>query len=623
MSLLADSAFLNALGWSLLNSVWQFAICWFAYRVFIAGASKLPASVKHTAALCLLFSGSLFFVFGCAWKYYTGNSPAAAAEALVFESRNWYHSWQAAGSYLDSMMPYWSLLYLGCIVLLFLKLAFFVRKAGNLHHNGVTKISARWRVYIKDVSSQLGIRKEVKALLSVHIDTPQVIGFLKPVILVPAACLTHLDTHQLEAVLLHELVHIKRNDYLVNLFMATVEILFFFNPFVKQITAAIRKEREYSCDDMVIQFQYQPRHYASALLTLEKNRLIPVTYGIAASGKNQKQLLARIERIIGIKNKPVQLYKAGIALAALLLLLLIVIVHPSPVAIDMLDSGPLALAGTSVTGTPHGVEDAGVFSNPGIVVEKNRVTVSPTRSIPQSEPSITIHFNHSSPGPKPMPNAKKNIAEMVSAVIAEDENPAMNDLLAVASKEARDYSLNQDAPAETTLAPEAVSAEEPYVPANSFSFRIVQDSSIPKIKGETYAERKARETLYNTQKALAQLNWQKIEKNVKSQPKLFAKLKKELSLQLQGLNWQQINTEVQNELQQQQTETVQEVFKQQQTLKEYQQAEGYYELLKRRLAAQEQAIKLNDQQLKSTQKAVEDKQKKLILEMKKRHIIYI
>ena len=609
---LANSAFLNALGWSLVNSIWQFAICWFAYRVFIAGAGRLSAAIKHTAALCLLFSGSLFFVFECIWKYSTGNTPAIGL--ITSENSNWYQSWQATGHYLDSFMPYWSLLYLACIVLLFLKLAFFVRRAGNLHHNGVSKISARWRIYIKDISSQLGIRKEVKAFLSAHIDTPQVIGFLKPVILVPAACLTHLDTDQLEAVLLHELVHIKRNDYLVNLFMATVEILFFFNPFVKQITAAIRKEREYSCDDMVIQFQYQPRHYASALLTLEKNRLIPVTYGIAASGKNQKQLLARVERIIGIKNKPAGIYKAGTALVAMLFLLLIIIVRPSPVAMDMLDSGPLALAGNSGSGLPHGTEDALIFSNPGIALKEGPVTLKLTRADGHSSSPVIV---------REKADRNKIDGDEMPAVFADNENLSRNEVLAVTNKEARDFSLTQDAQAEVTLAPEPVSAEEPYVPANSFSFRIVQDSSIPKIKGETYAERKAREALCNTQKALAQLNWQKIEKDLRSQPKLLAKLKKELNLQLQRLNWQQINAEVQDELQQQQQEVLQDAVRQQQTLKEYQQTEEYYEALKRRLAEQEQTIKMSDQRLRETQKAVEDKQKKIVQEMKKRRIIYI
>ena len=609
---LANSAFLNALGWSLVNSIWQFAICWFAYRVFIAGAGRLSAAIKHTAALCLLFSGSLFFVFECIWKYSTGNTPAIGL--ITSENSNWYQSWQATGHYLDSFMPYWSLLYLACIVLLFLKLAFFVRRAGNLHHNGVSKISARWRIYIKDISSQLGIRKEVKAFLSAHIDTPQVIGFLKPVILVPAACLTHLDTDQLEAVLLHELVHIKRNDYLVNLFMATVEILFFFNPFVKQITAAIRKEREYSCDDMVIQFQYQPRHYASALLTLEKNRLIPVTYGIAASGKNQKQLLARVERIIGIKNKPAGIYKAGTALLAMLFLLLIIIVRPSPVAMDMLDSGPLALAGNSGSGLLHGTEDAPIFSNTGIALKEGPVTLKLTRADDHSSSPVIV---------REKADRNKIDGDEMPTVFADNENLSRNEVLAVTNKEARDFSLNQDAQAEVTLAPEPVSAEEPYVPANSFSFRIVQDSSIPKIKGETYAERKAREALCNTQKALAQLNWQKIEKDLRSQPKLLTKLKKELSLQLQRLDWQQINAEVQDELQQQQQEVLQDAVRQQQTLKEYQQTEEYYEALKRRLAEQEQTIKMSDQRLRETQKAVEDKQKKIVQEMKKRRIIYI
>ncbi len=608
MSFLANSAFLNALGWSLLNSVWQFAICWFVYRIFIAGSAKLPAAAKHTAALVLLFAGCIVFVVECTWKYYNGHFPAVA-NLVGFDYSNGFKSWQTAGEYANWLMPYWSMLYLGCIVLLFFKLAFFVRQAGNLHYKGVSRLSAAWRIYIKDISSQLGIKREVKAFLSTHIDTPQVIGFLKPVILIPAACLTQLSTAQVEAVLLHELVHIKRNDYLLNLFVATLEILFFFNPFVKQLSSAIRKEREYSCDDMVIQFKFQPDQYAAALLTLERNRLIPVTYGIAVSGKNQKQLLTRIERIVGIKNKPARMYKTGAALVILLFITLLLVIHPSPVALNLLDAGPLAMADN----TGYSNESGAIFSNPAVskrpsgIVKPAPAPSRPSSSLGQS--TLKLKMNTGMPA-----------GATVSAVFLQNEGADADNLLAVTDKETRDFSMSQD---ETGPAPEPVVAEEPYVPSSSFSFRIVQDSSTPKIKGETYAERKAREALCNAQKALTLLNWQKIQKDLKSQPKLLAKLKKELNLQLQNLNWQSINAQVQTELQQQQTEATQEAIRQQQALREYQQTEVYYEALQRKLAEQEQSIRMSDQRLKETQKAVEDKQKKIVHELTKRRIIYI
>ncbi len=94
--------------------------------------------------------------------------------------------------------------------------------------------------------------------------------FFKPVILVPLAAINHLTPQQLEAVLLHELSHIKRYDYLVNLIINFIQTILYFNPFVKAFVKIVEKEREKSCDDMVLQFQYDSHEYATALLMLEK-----------------------------------------------------------------------------------------------------------------------------------------------------------------------------------------------------------------------------------------------------------------------------------------------------------------------------------------------------------------
>jgi len=612
MSFFAASPFLKTLGWALVNSVWQFAICWLLYYIITSSARNLAAAVRHTLALFLLFLGTLFFIIELSSTWYA--EPALTGSRLVIENTSWYSSWHSTGDYMNALMPYWSLLYLVCIVLLFIKLCFFVRHAGNLRHNGITKMSAAWRMYIKNISAQLGIQKEVKALLSVHIDTPQVIGFLKPVILIPAACLVNLSTEQLEAVLLHELVHIKRNDYLVNLFVASAEILFFFNPFVKQITANIRKEREYSCDDMVIQFQYHPRNYASALLMLERNRLIPVTYGIAASGKDQKQLLTRIERIIGIKNKQTGFYQAGAGLVALLLLGFIAGMHPKT-GVDGFDPPAIGFAyNNGITGLPYNGEASTRFTAAHTLVlraDKEDNTAKKT------SPPATIARKT---------NDQENIQHVVLAAVAssEEDEEESNHVLNAASKEAMDFSLPQQEPVDV---PETMdipaTTKEPYVPASSFSFQLTQDTTIPKIKGETYNERKAREAMIKTQKALAAINWQKIEKDLKYNSRDLVKLKKEITLQLQNVNWQKINVDVQNELGQQQFEKLQEAVKQNQVIKLYQQNEVYNEALQKHLILQEQVIKESDERLQENQKAVDQQQKKLLLEMKKRRIIYI
>lgn len=610
MSFLAASLFLKALGWALVDSVWQFAVCWLLYRI-LTGSKNLAAAAKHTIALSLLFLGSILFIAELSWRFYAIPAITEMPVISLVVENDFYTGWQAAGKYADVFIPYWSLLYLACIVLLFIKLCFFVRRAGNLRNSGTTKMNASWRVYLKNVSAQLGIEQEVNAFLSIHIDTPQVIGFFKPVILIPAACLVNLTTEQLEAVLLHELVHIKRNDYLVNLFVASIEILFFFNPFVKQITANIRKEREYSCDDMVIQFQYHPHHYASALLLLEKNRLIPVTYGIAASGKNQKQLLTRIERIVGVKNNQPGFYQAAAGLAVLLLLGFMAALHPAKTNSNMF--GPVSM----ILGDNN---SAGQTFNPET---STLLTPKKTKTINTYKIAANLQKKHNR-AMAVIENDAEEINEDLLTTVSDDNYDRAITAQHAASKETRDFSLpptkEMDMP-EVPASP--VSAEAPYVPPGSFSYQITQDTSLPKIKGETYNERKAREALIKAQKAIAEINWQKIAKNLKYDNQGLAKLKKELMGQLKSLDWQKINAEVQNQISQEQLESLQDAVNQDQLIKQYQQSEAYYEAMQKQLTEQSQVIKISDQRLIENQKATGQQQKKLQLEMKKRRIIYL
>ena len=89
-------------------------------------------------------------------------------------------------------------------------------------------------------------------------------------IYLPVAAINHLSPHQIEAVLLHELSHIKRFDYLINLITRIIQTILYFNPFVRAFASIIEREREKNCDEIVLQFQYEPHGYASALLALEK-----------------------------------------------------------------------------------------------------------------------------------------------------------------------------------------------------------------------------------------------------------------------------------------------------------------------------------------------------------------
>jgi len=157
-----------------------------------------------------------------------------------------------------------------------------------------------WRMYVKRTATAMGIIRDVKIWLSAWVTSPVTIGFLKPIILVPVAAINNLTPHQLEAVILHELSHIYRYDYFLNLILSFIKTILYFNPFVKLLVTNIEKEREHSCDEMVLQFQYKPGEYASALLRLEQNKHRQMV--MAAAGKNH-DLLNRIESILGMRNK--------------------------------------------------------------------------------------------------------------------------------------------------------------------------------------------------------------------------------------------------------------------------------------------------------------------------------
>jgi bla regulator protein blaR1 len=150
------------------------------------------------------------------------------------------------------------------------------------------------------------------------------VGYLKPVILIPAGLLTGLGLQEVEMILLHELAHILRKDYLINIFQRLVETLFFFNPAILWLSARIRAEREHCVDDLVINHTKNKTAYIRSLLHYEQYRAGVPAYAMAFGGR--KGTLARMDRLISHRNQA--LHK--MELFGLGLLLVIGIAFPSP-----------------------------------------------------------------------------------------------------------------------------------------------------------------------------------------------------------------------------------------------------------------------------------------------------
>jgi beta-lactamase regulating signal transducer with metallopeptidase domain len=167
--------------------------------------------------------------------------------------------------------------------------------AQRLKRRDTRKPESTWERRLCELAWRLGIRRTVALLESTRAAVPVVIGWLRPVILVPASALAELTPAQLEAILAHELAHIRRHDYLVNLFQVLVETLLFYHPAVWWVSGRIRVEREHCCDDMAVTFCGDAPLYTRALARLEELRRAAPQMVLAASGGT---LLHRIRRLI-------------------------------------------------------------------------------------------------------------------------------------------------------------------------------------------------------------------------------------------------------------------------------------------------------------------------------------
>jgi hypothetical protein len=194
-------------------------------------------------------------------------------------------------------MPFIAILYIIFFVRHIIKLVFNYGSTQNLRRNNLAKMPVTHRIFVEELTELFSLKRTVKIFISKSIRCPLTIGFLKPLILIPLAAVNNLTKEQMEAVILHELAHIKRADYLFYLLQCVIEKIFFFNIFSKMINDIIERERENACDDWVIQFKYNSFHYAEALLKLGKLQAAS-SLAMAASGKKESVLLHRIKRLI-------------------------------------------------------------------------------------------------------------------------------------------------------------------------------------------------------------------------------------------------------------------------------------------------------------------------------------
>jgi len=170
----------------------------------------------------------------------------------------------------------------------------------RLRRRGVCCAPEHWQKQLDRLSAQLHVSQPIQLLESCLVEAPMVLGHFRPFILMPIGLLARLPVGQIEAILLHELAHIRRYDYLVNVLQRSVEGLLFYHPAVWWISGVIRAERENCCDDVVVATSGNAHEYAVALAALEQNRWSGREPAVAATGGS---LVKRIRRLLYPKGQ--------------------------------------------------------------------------------------------------------------------------------------------------------------------------------------------------------------------------------------------------------------------------------------------------------------------------------
>lgn len=306
----------EALGFTVFHGLWQGLLLFFSVQSLLWFFKRARQRYRILyIAFCLLFV-SFALTFCMEWKdalQKQQNTEMVVASVL---NQNKNHNpltvpvsghsvWQDFTSFYQhpefrKILPFISLFYLTGVFFLTARLVIGVSNT-RLLRKRLVPVPDELRQRFLHLRHLIGMRRKAGLFFSEKVKVPLMIGHLKPLVILPVALINQLDMQQTEAILLHELAHIKRRDYLFNLLQSVMELFLFFNPVTWWFAAAIRKERELCCDDVVIAHTSAPVKYAEALFQLELGRN-PGLPALAATGNSKKHtLLTRIKRIVEMK----------------------------------------------------------------------------------------------------------------------------------------------------------------------------------------------------------------------------------------------------------------------------------------------------------------------------------
>ncbi len=307
--ILSSQPWVERLGWTLVHFLWQGLLIAALYAAARRSMSRTSPNLRYLlacAALMVMMAAPL-----ATWELMrpTVASPEAAyriqtspPDASTIGSATTDTTLPAAirttvsraGS--AQFLPWVVIVWLAGAVVFWVRLAGGWMVAARMRSTLVRRAPPEWQETLRKLGARIGLSRPVRLLVSALVQVPTVVGWLRPVVLVPVGALGGLPADQLEALLLHELAHIRRHDYLVNILQSVAEALLFYHPAVWWASGHIRAERELCCDDVAVSVSGDAFTYASALARLESCRPEHLHAAVAANGGS---LSGRIARLLG------------------------------------------------------------------------------------------------------------------------------------------------------------------------------------------------------------------------------------------------------------------------------------------------------------------------------------
>jgi beta-lactamase regulating signal transducer with metallopeptidase domain/peptidoglycan hydrolase CwlO-like protein len=365
---------IKAIGWTIFHSLWQGAMIAVLLSGVLLVVGKKSARLRYNFSFTALVLIFLFSLATFIQVYHPSGKTVSPKFGMVsgntISSQELVEAVNAGSSGTNlsfvQVIEFYFSQNISVIVTLWLLgfILFSMRFIGGvlyvqrLRTIGIKPLNEFWYNRLEELSNSIGIKQLVEIYESVKVKAPVTMGYLKPVILLPLGMLTGLQQEQVEAIIIHELAHIKRYDFILNLIQTLIETIFFYHPIVWWVTSTINTERENCCDDSTLKYCGGSLVYFKALYNLQQICSEENELALAVIGK-KNQLFRRINRMT-TKNKNTSYGVKFAAFAVLLFVMTAVSIYSSSSAKEI--SRGLTIA--SFINSVASLNDVSVFKNP-------------------------------------------------------------------------------------------------------------------------------------------------------------------------------------------------------------------------------------------------------------------